>query len=32
MMHKIILPNGLPVSPICLGAMMFGIATSKKEA
>lgn len=31
-MNKIILPNGLQVSPVALGAMDFGTTTSKEEA
>ena len=31
-MKKILLPNGLNVSEIALGAMMFGSTTSKKES
>lgn len=31
-MKKILLPNGLTVSEVSLGAMMFGSATSKKES
>lgn len=31
-MKKILLPNGLHVSEVALGAMMFGSSTSKKEA
>lgn len=31
-MNKIILPNGLQVSPVALGAMDFGTTTSKKDA
>lgn len=31
-MKKIILPNGLNVSEVALGAMMFGSTTSKKES
>lgn len=31
-MNKIILPNGLQVSPVALGAMDFGTTTSKEDA
>ena len=31
-MKKILLPNGLNVSEVALGAMMFGTTTSKKES
>ncbi|MBE6883613.1 MAG: aldo/keto reductase [Ruminococcaceae bacterium] len=31
-MKKIVLPNGLNVSEVALGAMMFGTTTSKKDA
>jgi len=31
-MNKLLLPNGLQVSEVALGAMMFGSATSKKES
>ena len=31
-MKKILLPNGLEVSEVALGAMMFGSTTSKKES
>ena len=31
-MKKILLPNGLNVSEVALGAMMFGSTTSKKES
>lgn len=31
-MNKIILPNGLQVSPVALGAMDFGTTTSKQDA
>ncbi len=31
-MKKILLPNGLNVSQVALGAMMFGSATSKKDS
>ncbi len=31
-MNKIILPNGLQVSPVALGAMDFGTTTSKEAA
>ena len=31
-MKKIVLPNGLQVSEVALGAMMFGTTTPKKEA
>ena len=31
-MKKILLPNGLNVSEVALGAMMFGSATSKQDS
>lgn len=31
-MEKILLPNGLKVAPVCLGAMNFGTSTSKEDA
>lgn len=31
-MEKLILPNGLEVSNVALGAMNFGTTTSKKDA
>ena len=31
-MKKILLPNGLKVSEVCLGAMNFGTTTSKEDA
>ena len=31
-MNKILLPNGLNVSEVALGAMMFGTTVSKEEA
>ncbi len=31
-MDKITLTNGLKVSPVCLGAMMFGTTTSKRDS
>ena len=31
-MEKVLLPNGLKVTPACLGAMMFGTTTSKEDS
>ena len=31
-MKKILLPNGLSVSEVALGAMMFGTTVSKRDA